>query len=53
MEDEMHAAMKQLEARKLEREEEIKASMKKTRIATPGVQPTPGTPKYTPRRFGL
>ncbi len=53
MEDEMAQAMQQIAARNKEKEEEVKASMKKTRIATPGALPVPGTPKQTPRRFGL
>ncbi len=49
----MQEAMKKIEERKSFQDEQFKASLRNSRIATPGATRTPGTPKYTPRRFGL
>ena len=49
MEQEMQDAMKKLEERKAQQEEQVRATLKNKRVATPGA----ATPKFTPRRFGL
>lgn len=52
MEDEMQEAQRKLDERRALADEDVRASVRKTRIATPGVR-APGTPRHTPKRFGL
>ena len=54
METEMQQALELMKKREAEKEEERKLkSSVKVRIATPGARIEPGTPKHTPKRFGL
>ncbi|EDQ91715.1 uncharacterized protein MONBRDRAFT_19544 [Monosiga brevicollis MX1] len=53
MEQEMTEALNAMRARDASREQERKALSRSIRIATPGSRREPGTPRSTPRRFGL
>ena len=52
MEDEMAQAQRAIESREAQREKVLKAKKKRTPIATPGTR-EPGTPRATPKRFGI
>lgn len=53
MEAEMKAAMASMKERQARSEASIKKLQSSNRIATPGARREPGTPRYTPKRFGM
>ncbi len=53
MEKEMQEALAAMKDREAQEEASRKAGLRVIRIATPGAPREPGTPRQTPRRFGI
>jgi len=53
MEAEMQEAMQSMKERQAMAEASVKKQQGQNRIDTPGARREPGTPRYTPKRFGM
>lgn len=53
MEKEMEEALQSMRQREEHEEAARRSAVRSTRIATPGTRRDPGTPRVTPRRFGI